>query len=221
VITVLAAVAALALGFAPFLAFPLDARRLADFSTGQPPAFWFGRAAILLLVIAAATTTRSLRLAAGCAVAAVATIAVPVVFTPLRHIVSFGWVSYVGVPAPVPTIDASPTWGLGGLLAVATFTAAVLILVMIRKDDQRLSVRLTAVGLFALAALIASFALIDTEPSRTLGEPRRYVDYLPTASAATFSDAYRWFAAGSVVLIVLAAVAARFPFSAKQSDRSS
>ena len=221
-ITALAAAGALALSFAPFLDYPIGAQRLNQFSADQPPAYWFGRAATLLLVIAAVAGWRSVRLATGCADVAIATIAAPVVVTPLRRIGSVGWTVYAGAPVPptLPRIDAPPGWGLGAMLAVATFAAAVLILAVTRSDDQRFPIRIAVVGLLALGALVASVAVIDAEASSTLGGPRRYVDYLPVASDATFSDANRWFAVCSVVLIVLAAVVARARLSATRTNRS-
>jgi hypothetical protein len=214
----LAAVVALGLSFAPFLNYPVDARRLSQFSTGQPPAYWFGRAAIVLVVVAAATAKKSLRIAAGCAIAAVATIAATVVVTSLRQVSSVGWTTYAGGSVSLPEVHASPMWGVGALLATATLAAAACILALTRSDIPQFRVRVVVVGLFGLAAFIASLALVDAEGPGASGQPRRYADYLAVPSASTLGVTNRWFAVGSVVLIVLAVIAARarLGFSARQ-----
>lgn len=183
-ITVVAAAVALLVGFAPYLGGPIGAVSLSQFTSDQPAAFWFGRAAVVLLVITAAAAFRWPRLAAGLAVLAVGAAAAPLVAPALRGASDLGWVAYAGSPAPphLPTIDATPRWGLGALLAVAMFTVTVLVLALIRTTQPPRRTRAIIVALLGLAAVGASLALAVSY--RNDGQPRRYVDYLPVPTGS-------------------------------------
>jgi hypothetical protein len=119
-------------------------------------------------------------------------------------------------------------WGLGGLLAVAVATAAVLILARMRSGDHQPPARTVVVGLLALVAIAASLAVATSSTSaRYLGTPRRYADYLQVPSGWTFSGptvsvSNAWFGAATVAVVLLAAVMARGrrPLTARRRRRS-
>ena len=215
-ITLVAAATAIGVSFAPYLDAPMDARSLSQFSTDEPPAFWFGRAAVVLLVVTASAAFRSLRLAVGCALLAVGAAAAPVIVPSLRGIPDQGWTVYAGAPTPPdgPTIIAASMWGLGAVMAVATFTVAVLDpRVDPSESETRSQLRTIIVGVFTLVALGASIVVAVSYRSGSTGTPRRYVDYIPVPTGSNFSGSSAWYAAASVVLVLLAAACRSPPAS--------
>ncbi len=227
-ITVVAAATAIGVGFAPYLDSFGGAPSLSEFSADQPAAFWFGRAAVVLLVITASAAFRSLRLAVGCAVLAVAAAVAPMVVPALRGEVELGWATYVGSPTPphLPTVYATPRWGLAALIAVAVFTATVLVLALVRVTARPSPMRTTVVALVAVAAagaltaLAVSYRNSSMGTTISLGTPRRYVDYLPVSSGSNLSGSSAWYAIASVVLALVAVVATQRPVSATPPSRS-
>lgn len=227
-ITVVAAAAAIMVGFAPYLDEFAGTPSLSQVSTDQPVAFWFGRAAVALLVVTASTAFRSLRVAVGCAVLAVAAAVAPIVVPPVRGAVVEGWAAYVGSPVPphLPTIYATPLWGLAALMGLTVFTATVLVLALVRATAQPGAMRTTVVTLVAVAAAGALTALavsyrdsiIGTNVS--FGTPRRYVDYLPEASGSNLGGSSAWYALASVVVALVAVGVTHRPISARPPRRS-
>jgi heme/copper-type cytochrome/quinol oxidase subunit 1 len=223
-ITAAAAAVAVLVGFAPFLGEPIEAGSLSQFSTDQPPTFWFGRATILLLVIGAAAAFRSLRIAAGLAVVAVGTAVAPLIAPTLRGTDAYGWTAYSSSPPPLlPTIDATPRWGLGALMLLATFTAAVLMLALIRERQGPGGMRTIVVGLVTLVAISAEVVVAVSYRNSSMGSPRRYVDYLPVSTGSNLGTSSAWYAVGIVVLVLVAMIvaSARRPVSDTPQRRSS
>jgi hypothetical protein len=165
---------------------------------------------VVLLVVTASAAFRSLRLAVGCALLAVGAAAAPVIVPSLRGIPDQGWTVYAGAPTPPdgPTIIAASMWGLGAVMAVATFTVAVLTLALIRASQRPSQLRTIIVGVFTLVALGASIVVAVSYRSGSTGTPRRYVDYIPVPTGSNFSGSSAWYAAASVVLVLLAAAVA-------------
>jgi hypothetical protein len=223
-ITVVAAALALLVGFAPYIDGPLGAVSLSQFTSDQPPAFWFGRAAVVLLVITAAAAFRSLGLAVMLAVFALGAASAPLIASALRGASALGWVGYAGSPPPplLPTTDETPRWGLGALLAVAMFIVTVLVLALIRTTQPPGRTRAMIVALLGLVAVGASVALAVSYRNTTMQPSRSYVDYVRVPTDSDFSRTSAWYAVAGVVLVVLAVLVtySRRPVSATSPSRS-